>query len=250
MKAPRCLAATVVLLLRHHGAGCVQRPRRDGGSRRNRGDLRSRAARRSGALAGRAGRRAHPGRRRPTHPGTSNSPVAPAPGHGEVDSAWVTDDDGRASVFWKLGSRSGFPDPADLRGRGHRHRLGGVARPRSRAGHSLRPPIAGRNRQDQRRLGRPRLFGRGRQGRTLRGRCRWRDLPPICESFRMWLAGARHYGAIVVPPGASDESLHVATYLHGATEAFRWRTSSSSEPRWVNCATASCTWFRPSAASR
>lgn len=140
--------------------------------------------------------------------------VAPAPGHGQVDSVWATGDDGRASVFWKLG-----PDP-------------GIQTLRISAGEAT-DSVSAEALDLEAEL--DTLFAPATQAEIDKISADWAARDVSAANVRVELSetlslsgtptdlriishvvgGARHYGAIVVPQGAAEQSLHVATYLHG-----------------------------------
>ena len=139
---------------------------------------------------------------------------APSPGHGLIDSASATDQDGEARAFWKLG-----PDPGkqtlgitagevtatvsaealDLEAE-----LDLLFAPPSQAEiDSISADWAGRD------------YSSAGARVELTEALSLSGTPATLRIVSHVVAGARHYGAIVVPDGASDESLHVAAYLHG-----------------------------------
>ena len=139
---------------------------------------------------------------------------APATGHGQVDSAWATDKDGKASGFWTLGPDSGTQTL--------RISAGQVKADASAQALDLEAEL-------------DRLFVPPSQAEVDTISQDWaaRDygamdvrvelsealsLGGTATNLRVVshvVAGARHYGAIVVPEGASRESLHVLAYFHG-----------------------------------
>lgn len=140
--------------------------------------------------------------------------VAPTPGHGQVDSASNTDSDGKASVFWKLG-----PDP-------------GMQTLRISAGDAT-DTVSAEALDLEAELNI--LFAPATRTEIDRISSDWaaRDVsvadvrvelsetlslsgtPTDLRIISHVVGGARHYGAIVVPQGAAEKSLHVAAYLHG-----------------------------------
>ena len=138
----------------------------------------------------------------------------PARGHGQVDSASVTDEDGKASAFWMLGSTPG------------RHTL------RISAG-EVDTLVEARALDLDAEL--DTLFAAPSQAEIDAISADWaaRDFaaadvrvelseelslagtPTDLRIISHVVAGARHYGAIAVPQGAADESLHMVAYLHG-----------------------------------
>jgi len=139
---------------------------------------------------------------------------APSPGHGQIDSASVTGEDGRASAYWKLG-----PDPgAQTLGIS----AGDVTATVSAEALDLEAEL-------------DLLFAPPSQAEIDSISADWAARDYSAAGVRVELtealslsgtattlrvvshvvAGARHYGAIVVPDGAPDESLHLVSYLHG-----------------------------------
>ena len=140
----------------------------------------------------------------------------PGAGHGQVDSASAaTDAAGQAHAFWTLGSDRRRSDPVRRGGRGHRqHR--GCRHWTSRRNWTWSSPPLHRPRST-------RLEPTGPLATSPPPACALNSPKPLSlvgspATLRIvshTVTGARHYGAIVVPDGASEESLHVLAYLHG-----------------------------------
>ena len=140
--------------------------------------------------------------------------AAPAPGHGQVDSASATDEDGDANVFWKLGPDPGLQtlrisaaevtatvsaEAIDLEAE-----LDLLFAPASEAEiDTISADWATRD------------FSAAGVRVELSEDLSLAGSPTNLRIISHVVAGARHYGAIVVPDGASEESLHVVAYLHG-----------------------------------
>lgn len=139
---------------------------------------------------------------------------APSPGHGLIDSASATDEDGAAQAFWKLG-----PDPG-------KQTLGITAG-------EVTATVSAEALDLEAEL--DLLFASPSQAEIDAISADWAARDYSAASVRVELsealslsgtaatlrvvshvvAGERHYGAIVVPDGAPDESLHLVSYLHG-----------------------------------
>ena len=138
----------------------------------------------------------------------------PPRGHGQLDSASTTDGNGEAGAFWKLGSTPGDQTLGIS--------AGDVDTLVSAVALDLEAEL-------------DTLFVPPSQAEIDRISADWaaRDVsaadvrvelseelslggtPTDLRIISHVVAGDRHYGAIVVPQGADDESLHVVAYLHG-----------------------------------
>ncbi len=138
----------------------------------------------------------------------------PPRGHGQLDSASATNGNGEASAFWKLGSTPGDQTLGISAG-------------------DVDTLVSARALDLEAEL--DTLFTPPSQAEIDRISADWAARDVSAADVRVELseelslggtatdlriishvvAGARHYGAIVVPRGADDESLHVAAYLHG-----------------------------------
>lgn len=139
---------------------------------------------------------------------------APNPGHGQIDSAFATDEDGKAPAYWTLGPGGGI------------HTLGISAG-------DIDIEVEAKSLDLEAEL--DTLFAAASEAEIDKNAADWATRDFSAADIRVELseelslggtltdlrivshvvAGARHYGAIVVPRGASEESLHVVTYLHG-----------------------------------
>ena len=140
--------------------------------------------------------------------------LAPAPGHGQVDSAFATDEDGEANIFWKLGLNPG-PQTLNISAGDVTTTVGAealdleaeldvlFAAPSQAEIDTIRADWASRD------------FSAFNVRVELSEELSLAGSPTNLRIISHVVAGARHYGAIVVPNGASAESLHVVSYFHG-----------------------------------
>ena len=140
---------------------------------------------------------------------------APGTGHGQVDSASAaTGDDGQATAFWTLG-----PDPGDqtlnvTAGQASgsiaavaldlEAELDALFQPAAEAEiDAISADWAGRD------------YSVAGVQVELEEEISLVGTPANLRVVSHVVSGHRHYGAIVVPAGASEESLHLLAYLHG-----------------------------------
>ncbi len=142
----------------------------------------------------------------------------PAPGHGRVESASATTGgDGRATAFWTLGSDPGDQTLRVAAGQATAS-VGAIALDLEAELDAVFVPAS------QAEIDAVAADWAARDASAAGARVDFSETislagtPATLRIVSHTVTGARHYGAIVVPDGASDESLHVLTYLHGGDD--------------------------------
>ncbi|MDE2761631.1 MAG: hypothetical protein OXQ94_05800 [Gemmatimonadota bacterium] len=138
----------------------------------------------------------------------------PPRGHGQLDSASATNGNGEASAFWKLGSTPGDQTLGISAGDADTL-VSAVALDLEAELDTLFTPPSQAEIDENTADWAARDFSAADIRVELSEELSLGETPTDLRIVSHVVAGVRHYGAIVVPQGASEESLHVLTYLHG-----------------------------------